>query len=223
MSEVRRVIILGLAGNAVDVLDIVHEVNATSPSSRYVCVGILDDDRALWGRDVHGVAVLGPLESARDHPQCYFVNCIGSPSNFWKKDAIIAKSGVPLERFATLVHPRASVSHLAQLGAGAVVFANATVSATARVGNHVFVRPNAVVSHDNVIGDYTIVASGVCLAGGVRVGRLCFLGLNSTVVGNVTIGEYCLVGMGGLVRADVPPHSFVVGQPARLVGHIPPG
>jgi len=46
------------------------------------------------------------------------VNGIGSERNFWKKAAVIAKTGIPLDRFETIVHPTASVSRMATLGEG---------------------------------------------------------------------------------------------------------
>lgn len=47
------------------------------------------------------------------------------------------------------------------------------------------------------------------------------IGANATVVCGVTVGEHALVGAGSVVTRDVPPHSLVVGNPARLVGPWP--
>jgi len=47
------------------------------------------------------------------------------------------------------------------------------------------------------------------------------VGANATVACGVTIGEGALVGAGSVVTRDVPPHSLVVGNPARLAGPWP--
>ncbi|MEW5733268.1 MAG: Gfo/Idh/MocA family oxidoreductase [Thermodesulfobacteriota bacterium] len=46
------------------------------------------------------------------------------------------------------------------------------------------------------------------------------LGANCTVVCGVTIGSYAMVGAGSVVKADVPDHALVVGNPARQVGWV---
>jgi sugar O-acyltransferase (sialic acid O-acetyltransferase NeuD family) len=161
--------------------------------------------------------VLGPLDAAARFRDAYFVNGIGSPGNFWKKDAIIAKTGVPLEQFESIVHPTASVSRTARLGHGVVLFQHVTITSNVQIGHHVIVLPNTVVSHDDVIGDYSCIAGGVCISGGVTVGRSCYLGSNCTIIGNVAIGECCLIGMGSAVLRDVPANSVVAGNPARFL------
>jgi len=216
-GAVKKIVILGTGGNCIDILDTLNDINQIRPE--YQCVGFLDDTQANWGKDLHGIKVLGPLDSAAKYNDCLFVNGIGSPGNFWKKDAIICKTGVPDNRFATIVHPTASVSKMATLGAGVVVFQNATITSNVRLGKHVIVLPNAVVSHDDVIGDYTCITGGVCISGGVTIGSSCYIGTNSAINGNIAIGDYCLVGMGSVVLKSVPENSVVVGAPARFIRH----
>lgn len=43
------------------------------------------------------------------------------------------------------------------------------------------------------------------------------IGSNVTILGGVTIGEYALVGAGAVVTKDVPPHTTVVGNPAKIL------
>ena len=161
--------------------------------------------------------MLGPLSSARDLPDCLFVNGIGSPGNFWRKEAIIASTGLPVDRFATIVHPTASVSRTAQLGRGVVIFQHVTVTTNVSIGDHVTILPNSIVSHDDRIGDYTSIAGGVCISGSVHVGRSCYLGTRSALMSGIEIGDGSLVGMGSVVLHSVEPHSVVVGNPARLL------
>ena len=211
----RDVIILGVGGNCVDILETIEEINRQPGAARLRCAGFLDDDPATHGRTIGAARVLGPLKSAHDHPGAAFVCGIGSPRNFWRREEIIRSTGVADERFITLVHPSASVSTSASLGPGSVVFQQVTVTSNVRIGAHVLVLPNSVVSHDDRVGDFTAIAGGVCISGGVQVGRLCYLGSNASIIGNVSIGERCMIGMGAVVLRDVPAGSVMVGNPAR--------
>jgi sugar O-acyltransferase (sialic acid O-acetyltransferase NeuD family) len=219
----KRILILGTGGNSVDILDTLNDINRVSSTPLYECLGFLDDNEVIWGKRILGVEVLGPLAKASALSDCLLVNGIGAPGNFWKKEAIIGKTGAPLERFETIIHPSASVSRTATLGRGVVVFQHVVITSNVTVGDHVIILPNTVISHDDIIGDYTCIAGGVCISGQVKVGRLCYLGTNSTIIGNTEIGERCLVGMGSSVLRNVPPNSVVVGNPARFLRYTTAG
>ena len=220
MASPKKLIILGTGGNCVDILDAVNERNAYSKIPQYECIGFLDDDQQQWGKEIWGVQVLGPLESAPKYPDAYFVNGIGSERNFWKKAAIIAKTRVPLDRFETIVHPTASVSRMATLGKGVVVLQHVTIANQASIGNHVIILPNSVISHDVIIADYSCITGGVCISGLVTMGRNCYLGTKSSIIGGVKIGNSCLIGMGAVIRHNVPENSVMVGNPAKLLRKV---
>jgi sugar O-acyltransferase (sialic acid O-acetyltransferase NeuD family) len=210
-------VILGVGGNSVDVLDTVNEINAAAAAPCYRCLAFLDDNPELWGQIVHGIAVRGPLEKVAEYPQAEFVLAIGSPSSFWKREAVAERLDLPAERYATIVHPTASVSRMSTLGRGTVVLQNVTIASNVRVGHHVMILPNTVISHHDVIGEFTEIAGGVCLSGKVTVGRSCYLGSNSTVRDGVRLGDYCLIGMGSVIVGDVPSDSVYAGCPGRYL------
>jgi sugar O-acyltransferase (sialic acid O-acetyltransferase NeuD family) len=213
----KSIIILGTGGNCIDILDAINEINLSSPENLYTCAGFLDDDGTLHDKEFFGVKVLGTLDTALSFQDCFFVNGIGSPSNFWQKPEIIAKTNIPVDRFETIIHPSASISNMAKLGRGAVILQNATVASNVVVGNHVIILPNSIVSHDCIIGDFTSITGGVSVSGGARVGDCCYLGTNSAINNNVTIGKQSLIGMGSVVLKDVPENSVVAGNPARFL------
>ena len=49
------------------------------------------------------------------------------------------------------------------------------------------------------------------------IGDNCWIGTNAVVVGNVTIGTDVLIAPLSYVNFDVPDHSIVVGNPARII------
>ncbi|HUU09803.1 MAG TPA: acetyltransferase [Phycisphaerae bacterium] len=217
MRHPKPLIILGVGGNSIDVLDAINEINARGRTPAYACIGFLDDDERLWGTSVHGVPVSGPLESAAEHTDAGFVLAVGSPSNFWRREAVAARVGLAAERYETIVHPTASVSRMSRLGPGTIVLQNATVASNVEVGRHVMILPNSVLSHDVVVGDFTCLAGGVCVSGRVSIGRSCYLGTNCSVIDGVAVGDGCLIGMGSVILADVPAGSVYVGVPGRFL------
>ena len=83
-----------------------------------------------------------------------------------------------------------------------------------------------VVGETATLGNDISILHGVTLGGSgkesgdrhPKVGDGVMIGANASVLGNIRIGEYSKVGAGSVVVADVPPHSTVVGVPAKTVG-----
>ena len=46
------------------------------------------------------------------------------------------------------------------------------------------------------------------------------VGANATLVAGITVGRYAMVGAGAVVTRDVPDFGLVIGNPARLAGHV---
>lgn len=210
-------VIIGTSGTSVDILDAVLESNAAGHRAALRPICFLDDDPARSGQLLHGVEIRGPLQIAASMSGCLFISGIGSPASYRRKPVLMARLGIADDRFATVVHPTASVSRMATLGPGTAILQHVTVSANARVGAHVVVLPQTVISHDCVIGDHTCITGGVCLSGMVQVGRACYIGTNASVRNGVRIGDGSLVGMGSVVLDDVEADTVVVGNPARLL------
>jgi len=54
----------------------------------------------------------------------------------------------------------------------------------------------------------------------VIIGRGVFVGVNSIILPGVEIGEGSIIGAGSVVTENVPPFSFVAGNPARVIRYI---
>ncbi len=49
------------------------------------------------------------------------------------------------------------------------------------------------------------------------IGRNCFIGGAAIIMPGVRVGDECIVGSGSVVTKDVPSHSIVAGNPAKVV------
>jgi serine acetyltransferase len=48
------------------------------------------------------------------------------------------------------------------------------------------------------------------------IGKNCFIGAHAIVMPGVRVGDGCVVGSGSVVTFDVPSHSVVAGNPAKI-------
>ena len=211
----RPLVILGTGGSAYDLLDIVDAINATKPT--WEPIGFLDDSRLAGSRHL-GLEVLGTLRDAPRFAACAFVNVIGSDQSFRHLPEILTSTGVGVERFATLVHPAASVSSRARLGHDVVVNPGVVIGGGVSIGNHVMLCPGCIVGHESSIGDYTILAPGSIVSGLVRAEPVCYIGAGAVIRQKLRIGARSLIGMGAVVVSDVKPEMTMVGNPAKPLG-----
>lgn len=186
----------------------------------YECLGFLDDDPTKWGLAFQGIKVLGPLSKSTEFDDCFFVFGIGSTSNFWKRDDILAKTGIENQRLETIIHPTAYISQSATIGQGCIIFQNTVIASNAVIGTCVYLLPNSIISHNSTIGDFTCITGSVCVSGSVRIGKKCYIGANSAIKDGVSIGDCSLIGMGSIVLKDVLGNCVVAGNPARLLRNI---
>ncbi|QQQ76586.1 NeuD/PglB/VioB family sugar acetyltransferase [Saccharothrix sp. 6-C] len=206
-------LLVGAGGLAREALAAVAAVNAVEP--RWSVLGLLDDNEARHGEVIDGVPVLGPSAAVADHPDARVLLCTASTRNQASRRQIAARLGLPAERYATVVHPWASVAPGVEIGAGSVLLAFVAVTAPQVIGSHVVVMPHVTITHDDAVADHVTFAARVALAGGVTVGEAAYLGSGALVREGLTVGAGALVGMGAVVLADVPPFEVWAGSPAR--------
>jgi sugar O-acyltransferase (sialic acid O-acetyltransferase NeuD family) len=171
---------------------------------------LYDDSPHLWGTEIDGVRVAGAISSLT--PAECPAAVVGIGANHVRRALAERLPGV---EWVTAAHPAAHVHPSVQLGPGTVVFAGAILQLNVRIGAHVIINTAATADHDCVIGDYAHLAPGVRLAGSIHVESDAFLGIGSVVIPGRRIGRRSIVGAGGVVIADVPDDTTVVGVPAR--------
>ena len=218
----KRILILGAGGNSLSIADAIVNINAASATgARYELLGFLDDLPEKRGRSVLGFPVLGTISDAPRWPDCRFICGIASEDSFRKKAEVIARSGIPQERFETIAHPGAVIAHSARIGAGCAILANSVIGPEVTVGDHVIMLQNSTVDHHVRLGHLATLSAGVTVLGFADVGDGAFLGGGVSVAPRMKIGAGALVGLGATVIRDVAPGTVVVGNPAREISSSP--
>jgi len=211
-AEPANVVIVGAGGHGRVVLDILVR------TGRFHVVGFLDSNRALHGRRVDGVPVLGEIamlpEIAREHTIRGAIVAIGDNGVRRAFADRIETMGIDL---VNAIHPSANLARNVTLGRNIVIAAGALVCAHCQIGDSVILNTGCIVDHESMIGTAAHVCPGARLAGRVTVESGAFIGIGATVIQNIRIGCEAVVGAGAVVIRDVPSMGTVVGVPARLI------
>ena len=191
-------VLLGAGGSALEVVDLVAALNAAG--GRFELLAALDDDPALHGTEIRDVPVVGPLRDAGRFADALFVPTLAGTAERRRAGAI-AGTGLPDDRFAILVHPRALVSERAWLSPGSVVLAFAVLGSGCRIGRHAFVQSHVVVHPGARVGEATVLASHVVLGAGAEVGSGCYVGAGATVGPRARVEDGTVVPPGSALAA----------------------
>lgn len=216
----KKLVIIGGMGNGTVVASTVEDINTQRPT--WQILGFLND---RGGEPINGYPVVGPITregvaGLLADPDVYFCyTLLSTKLNFTFLPRLLAL-GIPLDRFATVIHPTAVVSKFAAIGRGVAIQPLVVVGPNVVIGNHSLIFAQALIGHNSTLGDYSYVANNACVGADVTLEQGAYLGTNCTLREHVRIGTWALVGMGAAVLNDVAPYSKVVGNPARSIGWV---
>jgi bifunctional UDP-N-acetylglucosamine pyrophosphorylase/glucosamine-1-phosphate N-acetyltransferase len=130
----------------------------------------------------------------------------------------------------------ATVEHGVTVGPYSHLRAGTHLAPGVHIGNYVEVKnstlaPGVHSGHFSYLGDASIgqdtnIGAGTITANFDRatrsknrttIGRDAFIGVDTMIVAPRDIGDGAVTGAGSVVTKDVPPHSLVVGLPARVI------
>lgn len=211
-SSARRLLIAGSGGHARVVVDTARRACAQGTLASPQPALVVDDNPALQGTQVLGVAVVASIPTDAEGAFGFHV-AIGNNAVRERKFAALAERLAP----ASVIHPHASVAESATLGAGSFVAAQAVIGPLATLGEGCIVNHGAVVDHDCVVGAFCHIAPNATLAGNVRLGQRVLVGAGANLLPGVTVGDDCVIGAGAVVLHDIEGGKTQAGVPACTI------
>jgi UDP-2-acetamido-3-amino-2,3-dideoxy-glucuronate N-acetyltransferase len=146
---------------------------------------------------------------------------IGAGTQIWNEAQV--REGVRIGRHCILgkgvyLDPDVVVGDRVKLQVRVSLFKGSRVGPGVFIGPHSCLlndkRPRAIRLDGRLKTEADWVVTGVVVEEGASIGGGC------TILPGVSIGRFAIVGAGAVVTRDVPDHGLVIGNPARLVGHV---
>ena len=181
--------------------------------------GLIDvfDNPSIWGKKIDGSPILGNLsvlDQVLSGVNLYVTVAVGDQGTKRRLVSLMTARGC---KFATLVHPNASIAPTVKIGMGCIVSAGVVIEPHTQVGDYVVIRAGCIVSHDVVLEDFVSLSPGATIAGRAHVKFSAVIYTGATLTPGVVIGENAVVGAGAVVLKNVPASSTVFGVPAKVI------
>jgi len=126
------------------------------------------------------------------------------------------------------------VFHEAKVGKNCNICAHTLIENDVVLGNNVTVKSGVFLWDGIVIEDNVFLGPNATFTNDLRprskqypdsflktvVKQGASIGANATILPGIVIGKNSMVGAGAVVTKDVPDHSVVVGNPAKVIRYI---
>lgn len=208
MTLMKRTLIVGAGGLGRQIAQWLRDINSVQPT--YQVAGYL-----TFGDgppDPLAVPVVGSTRTYEPREGEVFVCALGNPDEKRQATQILKSRGA---RFATVIHPSATIADHCVIGEGVVLFPNVAVCANASVGNFVTVMFSGM-GHDSKVGDFATICSGCEIAGHAEVGEGAYMDLGAIMVPHKKVGAGAYVAPGSIVVRNVRQGTSVSGNPAKV-------
>ncbi|MEY8688681.1 MAG: acetyltransferase [Leptothrix sp. (in: b-proteobacteria)] len=210
------IVIFGAGGFGREVLQLIHDINRSSPSGPiWQPLGFVVDPEYVDDRLNNGLPIVGSPCWLETRPDVHVVLAVGAPAvrlrtvNDWKQ--------VAASRYATLVHPRAWVGDHVAIGAGSIICAGALITTNISIGQHVHVNIGCTIGHDAVLDDFVTLNPSVNVSGNVHLGTGVDVGTRSVLIPHADVGEWSILGAGSVATKPLPSNVTAVGSPAKVI------
>ena len=121
------------------------------------------------------------------------------------------------------------------IGENCVLGQNVNVADNVRIGNNCKIQNNVSIYSGVTLEDYVFCGPSMVFTNDINprcefpkhgnykttlVQKGATIGANATIICGHSIGKYAMVGAGAVVTKDVGDYELVVGNPAKVIGHV---
>lgn len=201
----RRAVVLGLESRfGHEVLDIL----ASSAIDLVACV-----------RSVHDTEDAGPYplhcwDLSGMEPGSEFVVPLLTPGR--RKLRVEEAHAAGLVSGKPVFHPMSACSPTSRIGVGSIIGPMVVIGSHTDAGNYLIMNRAATVGHDCRIGAYCTLGPSSVMCGSCVLEDGVYVGAGAVLCPKVHIGRNAVISAGAVVNRDVPAHTLVAGNPARI-------
>ena len=201
-----KVLIIGTGGHSAEIDDYIQLSKNTNPDFGWEVIGYIDDNPDAYSKYKLSAPFLGSIRDHQVKEDCYYMMGI---ANLTYRRPIIEKFLAAGARFATFIHPSATVSPSSQIGTGVVIGPMANIGPNVVVGDFTLINSRCSIGHDTVLGRYNFISPNVCFSGFTTIGDENLFGINSASIPGIKVGNRNKIMAGMVLHHNVGDEEVV--------------
>ena len=154
------------------------------------------------------------LISRKDLVRDVYISVSSTPS---KRYQTYIKLNNELNNYPNLFQASSKISNFCELSNGIYLGDYTTVESNTFLKNFCFINSHTHIGHDSGIGNFSILGGSVTVNGNCDIGDFCLLGSAVTVINNKKIGWGSVIQAGTTITENIPPLSYVSGNPIKIL------
>lgn len=168
-----------------------------------------------------GPPVIKPHSITPDNLKLPFLVPLFTPA--YRQLAALEAIDIGFTHALNLIDRSASIPRALEAGHGLYINSGCSIGAGVQFKEFVSINRGANIGHHAYLEKFVSIGPGANIGSMVRINKGVFIGAGATVLHEITIGENAVIAAGAVVTQNVPPHSLVAGNPARIMKENIPG
>ena len=184
----------------------------------YEIVCFLDDNKDLWGSEVHGIPVQGPITSL-ESINTIDVEAVFCPiGNNSLRVEFLAKAEQLGFKTPCFIHSTAVIPSNLEIGRGVYILPGSIIMPYVKLDDYVMISMGAKVAHHSILKKGAFISTGVNFGANIIAKECAYVGIGATIMTGIQeLGNECLIGAGSVVINNVPSKAIVAGVPAKII------
>ena len=188
-------------------------------SKKLKCIGYLDPNISLHGKNFYNIPVLGDDDLLDDYLSKNIKFVYPSMGDIQKRLDIINSCEMKGFKIPTIVDSTAFIANDAVIGDGSCILYNAIISPSVKIDKYTVVGSGVNILHDSNIGKNCIIGGGSTIGSSTKIGNNVSMGVGTVIASaaSIEIGDNAKIAAGSVVLKSIKENSFVLGNPARVI------
>jgi len=204
---IERILLLGGGDGSVQAIGAMN--------NKQKCIGILDDNRDMYGKTILGVKIVGVFDDIGDLKNKFDFIVISFSGDIKIRRDIFNKLKRDFE-FTNIIGSNVIVGSEVDFGTGNLIVGYSRINSFTKVGDNNFLSSYVNIEHHNTLGSHCTFGPMVTTSGRVDIGDMVRFGTGIFIEPFLKIGDESIISSGCTITKNISNKSVV----KRKIGYI---